>query len=91
MPDREVATIRDLIYYQYAKIIAKSAFAASDGGSSLKRRGNKKFHDSIPPLLPSAAAATAQARPTLGTWTGTERQRSDRNYSKDLRLFCLSS
>jgi ribosomal protein S14 len=26
MPDREVKTIRDLIYYQYAKIIAKSAF-----------------------------------------------------------------
>ncbi len=25
MPDREVATIKDLIYYQYAKIIAKSA------------------------------------------------------------------
>ena len=25
MPDREVKTIRDLIYYQYAKIIAKSA------------------------------------------------------------------
>ncbi len=31
MPDRDVSTIRDLIYYQYAKIIAKSAFAASDG------------------------------------------------------------
>jgi hypothetical protein len=25
MPDREVKTIRDLIYYQYAKIVAKSA------------------------------------------------------------------
>ncbi|MEW6526352.1 MAG: HNH endonuclease [Spirochaetota bacterium] len=25
MPDREVCTIRDLIYYQYAKIIARSA------------------------------------------------------------------
>ena len=31
MPDRDVDTIRDLIYYQYAKIIAKSAFAAFDG------------------------------------------------------------
>ena len=71
MPDREVATIRDLIYYQYATIIAKSAFAASDGESRLKHRGDKKFYDSIPPLLPSAAAATAQARPTLATWTGT--------------------
>ncbi|MFA6342702.1 MAG: hypothetical protein WCX75_07585, partial [Fibrobacteraceae bacterium] len=25
MPDHEVKTIRDLIYYQYAKIIAKAA------------------------------------------------------------------
>ena len=71
MPDRDVATIRDLIYYQYATIIAKSAFAASDGESSLKLRGDKKFYDSIPPLLPSAAAATAQARSTKATWTGT--------------------
>jgi hypothetical protein len=31
MPDREVQTIRDLIYYQYAKIIAKRAFSASNG------------------------------------------------------------
>jgi hypothetical protein len=35
MPDRDVATIRDLVYYQYAKIIAKSAFAASDGAQGL--------------------------------------------------------
>ncbi len=69
MPDRDVATTRDLIYYQYATIIAKSAFAASDGESSLRHRGGKKFYDSIPPLVPSAAAAPAQARPTLATWT----------------------
>lgn len=31
MPDRDVQTIRDLIYYQYAKIIARSAFSLSDG------------------------------------------------------------
>jgi len=31
MPDRDVTTIGDLIDYQYAKIIAKSAFAAPDG------------------------------------------------------------
>ncbi len=76
MPDRDLATIRDLIYCQNATIIAKSAFAASDWESSLKPRGDKKFHDFIPPVLPSAAAATAQARSTLATWTGTERQRS---------------
>ena len=31
MPDRDVETIRDLIFYQYAKIMAKSAMKASDG------------------------------------------------------------
>ncbi len=60
MPDRKVSTIRDLVYCQYAKIIAKSVFAVSDGESRLKHRGDKMFYDSIPPLLPSAAATTAQ-------------------------------
>jgi len=64
MPDRDVATIKDPIYYQYAKIKAKSAFAASDGESLLKHRGDKKFYDSIPPVLPSAAATATQARRT---------------------------
>ncbi len=31
MPDRDVATIKDLIYYQYAKIIAKRSMHAPDG------------------------------------------------------------
>ena len=31
MPDRDVTFIGDLIYYHYAKIIAKSAFGAPDG------------------------------------------------------------
>ena len=31
MPDRDVMTIGDLISYQYAKIIAKSAFGVPDG------------------------------------------------------------
>jgi hypothetical protein len=31
MPDKNVKTIRDLIYYQYSKIIAKRAMKASDG------------------------------------------------------------
>jgi len=31
MPDRDVRTIINLIYYQYAKIIARSAFGVSDG------------------------------------------------------------
>jgi hypothetical protein len=57
MPDRDVAFIRDLIYYQYANITAKSAFAASDGEQglhafySLKHRGDRKSCDFIPPLL----------------------------------------
>jgi hypothetical protein len=31
LPDRDVKTIRDLIHYQYAKIIARSALHAPDG------------------------------------------------------------
>jgi len=31
LPDRDVRTIRDLIHYQYAKIIARSALNAPDG------------------------------------------------------------
>ena len=31
MPDKEVQTIRELIFYQYAKIIARSAFRSMDG------------------------------------------------------------
>src|SRR5271157_4293979 len=53
MPDRDVNTIRDIIHYQYATIIAKSAFAASDGESSLKHWGDKKlldFHPAASPL-----------------------------------------
>ena len=29
MPDRDVKTIQDLIYYQYAKIITRRAFGAA--------------------------------------------------------------
>ncbi len=36
MPDRDVETIRDLIYYQYAKVIARSAFKAADGKEAKK-------------------------------------------------------
>ena len=31
LPDRDVGTIRDLIHYQYAKIIARSALPVPDG------------------------------------------------------------
>jgi hypothetical protein len=33
----ETETIRDLIYYQYAKIIAKRAFKAEDGKTAKKQ------------------------------------------------------
>jgi hypothetical protein len=42
MPDREVSTIRDLIYYQRATIIAKSAFAASDGREQAEAPGRQE-------------------------------------------------
>jgi 5-methylcytosine-specific restriction endonuclease McrA len=41
MPDRDVRTIRDLIYYQYAKIIAKRAFSCADGEAA--KRGHYGF------------------------------------------------
>jgi len=31
MPDREVKTVRDIIYFQYAKTIARAAFGYADG------------------------------------------------------------
>jgi ribosomal protein L37AE/L43A len=37
MPDRDVRTIEDQIFYQYAKIIARSAFAAGDGKEAKAR------------------------------------------------------
>jgi hypothetical protein len=37
MPDRDVKTIRDLIYYQYAKIMARRAFDAADGKEAKSR------------------------------------------------------
>lgn len=37
MPDKDVKTIRDLIYYQYAKIIARRAFSVSDGKEAKKQ------------------------------------------------------
>ena len=36
MPDKDVGTIRDLIYYQYAKVIACRAFRAPDGKEAKK-------------------------------------------------------
>jgi len=36
MPDTEVKTIRDLIFFQYAKLVARSAFKCSDGVSAKK-------------------------------------------------------
>ena len=36
MPDKEVKTIRDLIFYQYAKIIVRSALKCEDGMQAKK-------------------------------------------------------
>ena len=41
MPDRDVETIQDLIFYQYAKIIARGAFETSDGKNA--KRDNYGF------------------------------------------------
>ena len=36
MPDRDVQTIQDLIWYQYAKIVTRSAFKTGDGKAAKK-------------------------------------------------------
>jgi len=36
MPDRDVKTVKDLIFYQYAKIITRRAFCAADGKEAKK-------------------------------------------------------
>ena len=64
MPERDVGTIRDPICFQYATIGAKSAFAASDGESRPKLRGDKKPHDSIPPLLHNCSGTFDIGDPT---------------------------
>jgi len=38
MPDRDVTSVGDLIYYQYAKIIAKSAFGVPEGREGKDRQ-----------------------------------------------------
>lgn len=37
MPDREVKTVRDLIFYQYAKLIVRSSFNYKNGGEAKKK------------------------------------------------------
>jgi hypothetical protein len=48
MPIRNAKTIRDLIYYQYAKIIARRAFGTADGKEAKKKHFgfiNKTFQE----------------------------------------------
>lgn len=48
MPIRGVETVKDLIFYQYAKIIVRSAFGHKDGQSAKKASFgliNKKFNE----------------------------------------------
>ena len=37
MPDKDTKTLRDVIWFQYAKLIARSAFKLSDGHAAKKR------------------------------------------------------
>jgi hypothetical protein len=46
MPDRSVHTIRDLIHYQYAKIIAKSAFGEPNG-KDVKKKHYGFIHNTL--------------------------------------------
>ena len=65
LPDRDVRTIRDLIHYQYAKIIARSAFSVPDGTTAKDsyygfiKQTFRELHNKLiylfVPLLPSRA------------------------------------
>ena len=37
MPDKEVQTVRDVIYFQYAKLIARSSFHCADSAEAKKK------------------------------------------------------
>ncbi len=83
MPDREVSTIRDLTCCQNATIVAKGAFAVSDGKSRLKHRGDKKFYDSIPPLVEKKYLKTIYNCPKCsgGSTMGLGRRRRERRWT----------
>ena len=70
MADRDVRTIRDLIHYEYATIIAKSAFATSDGESRPEQRGDKKLLDFRPAASPLCRCRNCSGTADMATWTG---------------------
>jgi len=70
MTDRDVNTIRDFIHYQHATIIAKSAFAASDGESRLKLRGDKMFLDFHPAASPLCRCHNCSGTADIGDMDG---------------------
>ena len=70
MPGRDVKTIRDLIHYQHATIIAKSASAASDGESRLKLRGDKKLLDFHPAASPLCRCHNCSGTADIGDMDG---------------------
>lgn len=58
MPEGDVTTIGDLIYYQHAKIVAPSAFAVPDGTSAkghfygfIKKHTFHELHKKLFPYL----------------------------------------
>ena len=72
MPDRDVKTIRDLVYYPYATIIARNAFAASDGESRLKLRGDRKLLDFHPAASPLCRCRNCSGTADTGDMDGDE-------------------
>jgi len=59
MPDRDVETIRDLIYYQYAKIMARRAFGVTDGNEAKRqhygfiKKTFRELKSGVGPFIPS--------------------------------------
>ena len=47
MPDRDVTTIKDLVYNQCAKIIARSALHAPDGAAAKAKQTFRELQDKL--------------------------------------------
>jgi hypothetical protein len=67
MPDRDVRTIGDLIWYQYAKLIARSAFGAANGKEAKGKR--RDWNNNSTALSLCKAAYPKHAREAPGERT----------------------
>ncbi len=83
MPDKNVETIRDLIYYQYAKLIARSAFKALIGvGINLTGKRSRMSISMSDPKGPirnqgPTPVLSSVSMPSRNTWLQEEGERDN--------------